>query len=184
MLKKLRKNNKASGDLQLGIVMFLLIFVVSVSLIYDFWFVSSAKSIIIKEVQGAELYRLVTSLSNGTEDKNILTDPTHADMTPYQEEALSGYDQELNHRLENMIYLKDYDVLSVKGLDTPIGKMGIITTMNYKVKTMVKSPRQIFSVLSKNDTKFTANKDVKLTVQTNMVPYVFDNSGGVGHYDS
>jgi hypothetical protein len=155
------------------------IFIVCVSLLIDFWYVSSAKINIIKEVQGAELFRLVTSVKEGGGLNNPIfheEDPTQVNLASFQQVAVNGMRPELEGRLNSLPYLKNYDVYHIGGLSQPIGEMGIRTEMKYQVKTMIRTPGQIFNFMRKpSDPVLAATEEVTLKVTTKLVPYVHDN---------
>lgn len=174
------KNNRGGGDLQFLATCFLFIFMVALSLLLDFWYVSSAKISIIKEVQGAELFRLVTSIKEGGGlDDPIFSesDPTKVDLGSYQRVAVNGMRNELVNRLDNLTFLKNYEIQTIEGLSQPIGEMGIRTIMTYQVKTMIRTPGQIFNIMLKDDEELelTSADSVQLKVMTKLVPYIHEN---------
>jgi len=176
---KLKNNNKGGGDLQFATLTFLFIFIVCISLLIDFWYVSSAKINIIKEVQGAELFRLVTAVKDGGGlDDPIFheLDPNNVDLRAFQQVAVNGMRSELQERLDTVPYLKDYTIDIVSGLSQPIGEMGVHTEMRYHVKTMIRSPNQIFNFMKKPaDPEITSAGEISLKVTTKLVPYIFNN---------
>lgn len=176
---KLKNNNRGGGDLQFATLTFIFIFIVCVSLLIDFWYVSSAKINIIKEVQGAELFRLVTSVKDGGGLDNPIfheTDPTTVDLRSFQQVAVNGMNAELTSRLNSLAYLNNYEITLISGLSQPIGEMGIHTEMKYRVKTMIRSPEQIFNFMRRNgNPELTATNYITLKVTTKLVPYIHDN---------
>lgn len=184
MLKKLKDNNKAGADLQFAIGTFLFIFVVSVSLLIDFWYVSSAKVAILKTVEESELYCLVTNAPQTGEgsggyisSSDSLQDMIDMDLIANQNAAVQCSRPELISRLNKLPYLKDTDILSVTGLNNPIGQMGVRTQMRYQIKTLIRTPGQIFNFMKKSeDPKITSAEWIPLTVTSKMVPILTDKT--------
>jgi hypothetical protein len=79
------------------------------------------------------------------------------DLTPYLKEGNDG--------------LKE---INVSGLPDTIGQMGIRTSLKYQVKTMIRSPEQLFNFMRPDNLDLTATKWVSLTVTTKLVPMLED----------
>lgn len=184
--KKIKNNNGA--DLHLTIVVMILIFVFSIFLAMDFWFASSAKIILVKEIQSAEVYCLVKTVQGNYTELQRIDDPFTADMTTYQNMATERFGRqggtmetpkngEIYQRLRQVDYLVDYQVDEIKGMDVPIGEFGIYMRMTYKTKTLVRSPGEISNMFDGEDDealKATANKDIKLSVSAKVIPFTWD----------
>lgn len=184
MIRKLKNNNSAGGDLQFAIVTFLFVFVVCVCLLLDFWFVSTAKISVTKAVQSAELYCLVTKAPKigggaGDGDEAIQGDMWSANLQQFQTQALKCYkdEGELYARINNIPYLRDEQYNLIEGLANPVGQMGIRTEMKYRVKTFIRSPGQMFNFMRGNtDPDLDATKWVSLKVTTKLVPRITDRT--------
>jgi len=193
MIAKLRYNNKAGADLQFSIATFLFIFVVVVSLLLDFWFVSAGKIAILKAVEEAELYCLVINVPKSDEEAggqisgefsdDISTHSyesmTKKDMTQYQVKAVACAKdrpkREVELRLSRLPYIRNLQINSIHGLTNPIGQMGITTDMKYQIKTIIKSPDQIFGFArNQGQPDLTAAKWIPLKVTSKIVPVLTD----------
>lgn len=183
MINKLKNNNKGGADLQFAIATFLLMFIVCMGLLMDFWYVSSAKIAVLKAVQASELYCLVTNApkegdSGGdNESGNTYTNMLNTNLESNQQRAVACTGPELNSKLDGLPYLKDtvIEPLYPRGLSNPVGQMGVTVKMKYKVKTMIRSPGQIFNFMrGETDPELDAINWVPLTVTSKLVPIISD----------
>ena len=183
MFKKLKNNNYGGSDLQFATATFLFMFVVCIGLLLDFWYVSSAKVHVLKTVEAAELYCLVTNAPDQHHDASADYESLwDMDLTSNQSSAVlcasdSGAN-EIGSRVRRVSYLKDgadgLEILGVSGLPDTIGQMGIRAKLRYQVKTMIRSPEQLFNFMRPDNLDLTATKWVPLTVTTKLVPMLED----------
>jgi hypothetical protein len=183
VFKKLKENNRGGSDLQFATATFLFMFVVCIGLLLDFWYVSSAKVHVLKSVEAAELYCLVTNAPkehhDASADYESLWD---MDLTSNQSSALlcasKNGSNEVENRVRRVAYLKEGNdglkEINVSGLPDTIGQMGIRTSLKYQVKTMIRSPEQLFNFMRPDNLDLTATKWVSLTVTTKLVPMLED----------
>ena len=183
MLTKLKTNNKGGADLQFAVATFLFMFVVCLALLIDFWYVSSAKISVMKAVQESELYSLVTNApkmneAGGDDMGGKYTNLFDVNLSTNQSAAVLCTKPELNNKLETFPYLEEYSINSVVGLTDYMGQMGVRTVMRYKVKTMLRSPGQIFNFMRpwEDESELTAANWVPLTITTKLVPIVTDKN--------
>jgi len=179
MIKKLKNNNRGGADLQFAIATFLYMFVVCVGLLLDFWYVSSAKVHVLKTVEAAELYCLVTNAPESHHDASAKYESLwEMNLAANQQAALNCAKPELEARLGNLPYLKPgdegLDIQHVFGLGNTIGQMGISTEMRYQVKTMIRSPQQLFNFMRPDNLELTAARWVPLKVTSKLVPMLED----------
>lgn len=179
MIKKLKDNNRGGADLQFAIATFLYMFVVCVGLLLDFWYVSSAKVHVLKTVEAAELYCLVTNAPKTHHDASAdYENLWKMNLVSNQHAAVICAKPELESRLGNLPYLKSgtdgLEIQTVEGLSDTIGQMGIKTRLRYQVKTMIRSPQQLFNFMRPDDLDLTATKWVPLTVTSKLVPMLED----------
>ena len=187
MLTKLKNNNKGGADLQFAIAVFLFMFVVCMALILDFWFVSSAKISVLKAVQQAELYCLisnapVTNELGGNDASADYSQMQTANLSSFQNQAVSCTVTDLPDKIEGFPYIKYYDVLHVQGLSDTIGQMGVMSIVRYRINTLMRSPRQIFGFMDNTergnltDDDIDAKNWVNLKVTTKLVPIISDKT--------
>lgn len=182
-------NNNKGVDLQLSVVVMLLIFVMAIFMAIDFWMASSAKIILIKEIQSAEVYCLVKTVQGNYTKLRLIPeeDVFNTNLTDLQEEAVNLYGLsrgthenlkpgEIYTRLSDVPYLRTWTVTDVKGTDYPaMGEFGIFTALTYSTNTLVRSPQQIFEVFrNRQQINNTSVKDIKLTVAAKVVPITWD----------
>lgn len=193
MLSKLKNNNKGGADLQFAISVFLFMFVVCMALLVDFWFVSSAKISVLKAVQQVELYCLVKNAPKGNElgGNDASADYSNmytADLSTNQALAVGCSDVDLPGKMAGFPYISEYTLSEpISGLSDHIGQMGVRIRMKYKVKTMLRSPEQIFGFMTVRngenkvtDDDIDAKNWVPLTVTTKLVPIITDKSVSSG----
>lgn len=184
MLRKLQTNNKGGADLQFATATFVLMFVICMGLLMDFWYVSSAKVAVLKSVESTELYCLVHNAPDDYSDAKLsFEEMWKRNLEAEQREAVAcakygGYGGasggELVARMGNLPYLKEVEVIKIEGLPQPIGEMGIRSQLRYKVNTMIRTPEQIFNFMRSDDLDVSATKWVPLTVTAKLVPMVSD----------
>ena len=175
MLTKLKNNNKGGADLQFAVATFLFMFVVCMGLLLDFWYVSSAKISVLKAVESVELYCLVTAaptevLNSGKD----LNDLWKVDLRNEQAKAVVCTESDLAIKLRTLPYLNDTKDIKIEGGSQFVGQMSVRTHLKYRVKTMIKSPAQIFNFMRSKDMKITAINWVPLTVTAKLVPMLED----------
>lgn len=181
------ENNKGA-DLQLVVVVLMLIFMFAIFMAMDFWMASTAKIIIIKETQAAEVYCLVKTVQGNYTKLQEIMDPTTAFMGTYQAMAIEKFGQpggtdenprngEIYSRLKNIDYLKTYTVTDVRGVSqSPVGHFGIYMKMKYTTRNIIRAPQDIIGWFfrDKKNIENTANKEITLAVSAKVVPMIWD----------
>lgn len=183
MSKFLNKiDNNKGADLQLTAIVMICVFVFAIFMAMDFWFASSAKILLIKETQAAEVYCLVKTIEGNYTELHQIADPYTYNLNTEQSEAIErfgtagGTDEapkygEIYSRLGHAGYLKTWKIDRVAGISPPIGEMGIAMTMTYTTNTFIRSTDQIIGFLNGDNVKASANKPITLSVTAKVIPY-------------